>query len=539
MDLIFLLNEGDRQAFLRQLLSLGCTYICLWSYLPQPSNCFISMDGFYHEENQASSSLGSLAQRLFIDYRQSFIPFDDNGYVPGLAFKTRSPFMELNISDLQSLASNTVQLQFYEEARIKSAIFMGCTAGEIELGMSTDPQVDLRIEMRNLFPEDFSRQTAAARELPQPSDQNRPSSSSSSLRSLSIDSPEYPPLRFTNIAIPTTSFNTISESPKESTTAAATATATATSSSPQMYQQQAIQVMSQIRNTQFPTIESEDAAMTMTKAIFSIFSSPSSSSSSSQQSQAQQNVPAPAPIISRSSAFKSYQSALAPSSSTQMPARVRRQNTLNRAVTFFRRLNLIRTHEQIQGRRPTTTQLHHMISERKRREKLNVSFQALRSLLPPGTKKDKASVLSTAKDFLNSLKAQVADLNQKKQILEAQILPSKDLASSQEMEDGSSNLNERVHVQVTSIAESTSEARIVDLQVNVRGECSLMDLVIRVLEFLKQVSNVSLTSVQANTRMVQSTVVNHARLRLKIEGSEWDESAFQEAVKRVVEDLAL
>jgi hypothetical protein len=39
---------------------------------------------------------------------------------------------------------------------------------------------------------------------------------------------------------------------------------------------------------------------------------------------------------------------------------------------------------------PTSSQLNHMISERRRRERLNESFEALRGLLPPGSK-----VLST------------------------------------------------------------------------------------------------------------------------------------------------
>jgi hypothetical protein len=34
----------------------------------------------------------------------------------------------------------------------------------------------------------------------------------------------------------------------------------------------------------------------------------------------------------------------------------------------------------------TSSQLHHMFSERRRRERLNESFQTLRALLPPGTK---------------------------------------------------------------------------------------------------------------------------------------------------------
>lgn len=72
---------------------------------------------------------------------------------------------------------------------------------------------------------------------------------------------------------------------------------------------------------------------------------------------------------------------------------------MRRAISYYNRLNIDRRERFVRenatdgggdgsggGRVPTATQLHHMISERKRREKLNDSFQALRSLLPPGTK---------------------------------------------------------------------------------------------------------------------------------------------------------
>lgn len=38
MDIAFHLHEGQRHSFLQSVMhSYGCTYICLWSYLPQPS----------------------------------------------------------------------------------------------------------------------------------------------------------------------------------------------------------------------------------------------------------------------------------------------------------------------------------------------------------------------------------------------------------------------------------------------------------------------------------------------------------------------
>ncbi|KAK4415694.1 putative transcription factor [Sesamum alatum] len=527
MDSIFLLGEGERAAFLQQMVqSFGCAYICLWSYLPPPSNCLLALDGIYRDgSDQPSSSSGSLARRLFDAYRES-VNFVDSGRIPGFAFKNNLPYMELKLHDLQRMASSEVQLHFYQ-----TVVFMGCATGEIELGMSNDPQVDLQIEMKNLFPDDFSRQ-AISGEKPPPTDPNRPpSSSSSSLRSLSVDgSTEYSPLLFN---IPTSSF--IQEPAKESLNIGQTVLGETlrslpisapliTTTSPD-HHQAAIQALSQIRNVQFPTIESEDSAMT--KAILAVLSSPSSTSSSCHQ-QIPQNLP---PISHSPTAFRTYPSAALP----PVAARSSRKHSMfKRAVSFFRNLNMRRRQElQIQGNRPTTTQLHHMISERRRREKLNESFQVLRSLLPPGSKKDKASVLSSTTEYMSSLISQVEELRKRNQMLESQLSARKSEASDQDQVEGSSSSVERVNVEINQVSSSTSEARFLDLRVTVRGESSMLDLIIRVLEFLKQQRNVSLLSVESNTRMLESIPVHRIMLRLKIEGDEFDESAFQEAVTRV------
>ncbi|KAI8022955.1 putative transcription factor bHLH041 [Camellia lanceoleosa] len=473
--------------------------------------CLIFKDGFYKEEsiNQASSSSGSRARRLFDEYILSVFTVE-NDCVPGLAFKNNSPFMELKELDLQRLASVESQLQFYQ-----SAIFMGCMTGEIELGMSNDTQVNLQMEMMNWFPENLSQQ-APPRELQHLIDHKRPSSSSSSLRSLSLDSSEVSPFR---LNIPSPSY--LSEPPTEAPTEQ-TLRQLSTSISPL---HQALQALSQIRNPLFPTPETEEDAIR--KAFLSVISSSPSSSSSSLQSQ--QNIPPNFQVSEKaSSAFNRYRSVLGPS--TSMTTSSRRQSIAKRAITFFRSLGLTRAQEREQGSRPTSSQLHHMISERKRREKLNEMFQALRSLLPPGTKKDKASLLTSTTALLTSLKDQVAELTRRNQLLEAQLLPRKE--SSEEVTVLSSN--ERVRVEVTHVAELTlEEAQIIDLEVIVRGECNVLDLVMRTLEFLKQVNNVNLMSVEADTRLVESTSLNRVTLRLKIEGGEWDQSAFQEAVKRI------
>lgn len=390
--------------------------------------------------------------------------------------------------------------------------------------MSNNSQVNLEMELKNLFPEDFSRQALSREVLLQQADQNRATSSSSSLRSLSMDnSPDYSPFSFNINPSAGTSYMPpapITEAHLEQALRPLASTINLISPV-----QQAIQSLGQIRSTQFPTLEYEEAAMT--KAILAVISSsPPSPSSSSASHHPQQNV------VPRPTAFKSYKSALAPTS--QISSRVRRQGLFKSSISLYRSLSLFRAQGQLQqGTRPTSNQLHHMISERRRREKLNESFQALRSLLPPGSKRDKASVLSSTTDYLTSLKGQIEELSKKNQMLEAQ-LPRKEALTHEVSESTSEKLN----VWITDVGESNSEARVVNLQVNVRGETSLLDLVIRLLDFLKHVENVSLISVEAEMRMAETIPVNRVVLRLRIQGGEWDESAFQEAVRRVVADLA-
>ncbi|XP_022730753.1 putative transcription factor bHLH041 isoform X2 [Durio zibethinus] len=543
MDAVFHLDEASRAEFLQFLMhSTGGTYICLC--------CLIGWDGCFNEENTQPGALG-----LFVEYRQlifplendkydkifitKFVLFDQLSYIlginllgfllysglfPGFAFRNNRPYVELGEPELRNRASHRTQRQFYQEAGIKTAVFMGCRSGEIELGFSNVVQLNMEMEVRSFFPDDFSRQLSSiGDQLPQPTDPNRPSSSSSSLRSLSAGSPDSS-LIFT---IPSASHLQVP------TTETTTSSMQAISSPIDHPHQQAMQALSQMRsNIQLPTIESENDAMI--KAILAVLTSPSSSSSSSiaHHPQQSQNLPHNYQLNPKAcSAFKRYASALAPT--TPVRASLRAQSMLKRAILFYRKCNLARC-EQLLRSRPTSSQLHHMISERKRREKLNESFIALRSLLPSGTKKDKASVLTSARECLTSLKAQIVELSRQNQLLEAQLLPSREAAGGEA--NGSSN--ERIGVRITPASESTSEQRITDLRVSVRGERPIVDILIHLLEFLKLDRNVSLMSIEANTQITELGSVHHINLRLRIEGNGWDESSFQEAVRRLVADLA-
>ncbi|XWS72189.1 hypothetical protein CRYUN_Cryun02cG0018900 [Craigia yunnanensis] len=436
------------------------------------------------------------------------------GILPGFAFWNNSPYIERE-SELQNRASHRTQRQFYQ-----SSAGMGYKSGEIESGSSNVVQLNMEMEMRSFFQEDFSRQLSpVGDQLSQPIDPNRPSSSSSSLRSLSTGSPDSS-LIFT---IP-------SESHLQVLTETTPSSLQAISSSINDPHQQDMQALSQMRsNIQLPTLESENAAMT--RAILAVLTSPSSSSSAtSHHPQQSQNLPYNYQLNPKASAFKRYASVLVPPT-TQVRANLRSQSLLKRAILFYGKINLMRR-EQLLRSRPTSNHLQHMMSERKRREKLNESFHALRSLLPSGTKKDKASLLTSTKECLTSLKAQIVELSRQNQLLEAQLLPSREATG-----EVSGSSNERLNVQITPVSEPTSEQRIIDLRVSVRGEKPMVDILIHLLEFLKLDKNVSLMSNEANTQITELGSVNHVNLRLRIGGNGWNESTFHEAVRRLVADL--
>ncbi|KAJ9183811.1 hypothetical protein P3X46_007618 [Hevea brasiliensis] len=584
MDTVFSIpSQADRATYLRSLMqSFGCNYICLWFYRPQLNHCLYFLDGDYHEQtNQSGSSSGSLARWLFDKYRaEAFLIVNDR--VPGMAFGNKQPYTELNESELQRMASVSVQKQFYQEARIKTAVFMGCRSGEIEIGWSNGmTQINMENAMRSLFSEVvIPQKQSSPRELSHVIDPNWPSSSSSSLRSLSMDSPDSSPFLFN---VPTTSH--IPEVPQEtpslqqiSSTSSAIqqvlqslqpvqstsrplqlamqslqpepsttnplqlamqslqpVPSTTSPLQPAMQSlhpipsttnphQVAMQTFSLTRNVQLPSQESEDDAII--RAILAVLASPSTSTNSS----IMPNSPYHYRESQKASAFKNY---IAPTRQTRQ--NLHRQSMLKQAITYYRSLNILRP-EHMPASRPTNTQLHHMISERRRREKINETFEALRKLLPPDAKKDKASVLTRTREYLTSLNAQVEELRKRNQKLEAQVqqLPTKEVA-----EEGSESSNERIELRVAHVSESTSEEqRIIDLQVVLRGECPIQEILIRILEFLNQVNNVNVMSIEANTRTTESRSMNRVVLRLKIEGEEWDESGFQEAVRRVVDDLA-
>ncbi|MED6164058.1 hypothetical protein PIB30_086093 [Stylosanthes scabra] len=231
---------------------------------------------------------------------------------------------------------------------------------------------------------------------------------------------------------------------------------------------------------------------------------------------------------------------------------------MKRSIAFSRTLNLMRIRERfhfqqhhhhliIGTQNNNRKHLHHVILERRRRENENQCFRELRALLPPGTKKHKASVLVAAKEALKSLVAEIEKLNIRNQELETLLVGSSS-SSYVNVSNFSSSSSSSLNVAVLHVpgSSSSSEERMVDLQVAVvRGESSShdhdeSDIVIRLLEFLKSLHNqLSFVSMATNSTIntTQGTTLNQINFRIRIHVSEWDEPGFVEAVTRIVADL--
>ncbi|VAI77640.1 unnamed protein product [Triticum turgidum subsp. durum] len=182
----------------------------------------------------------------------------------------------------------------------------------------------------------------------------------------------------------------------------------------------------------------------------------------------------------------------------------------------------------------TTSQLHHVISERRRRERLNDSFQTLRALLPPGSKKDKANVLASTTEYMARLVSQVSQLREKNLQLEARL--------GLNQSPGFDPPGKTVEVEVTTGASTSTSAtpgqqsREVSVRVTVRAECDMSDLLTPLLARLKDAGGFAVLSVEARQ---QSSALARASLTLRIAEAgddAVDATRLEEALAKVVED---
>jgi hypothetical protein len=119
-----------------------------------------------------------------------------------------------------------------------------------------------------------------------------------------------------------------------------------------------------------------------------------------------------------------------------------------------------------------------MISERKRREKLNDSFHALRTVLPPGSKKDKTSILIIAREYVTSLKSKVCELEEKNQALQALLArgPTSGVGAEED---------KKVEIQITA-AGGDQSGEVCTVKIAARpARGNTTDVVLRTLQCLK------------------------------------------------------
>lgn len=190
---------------------------------------------------------------------------------------------------------------------------------------------------------------------------------------------------------------------------------------------------------------------------------------------------------------------------------------------MLRRVNMLKGEVKVEETQLSAYQMQHMVLERRRRERLNTSFHSLWELLPPGSKKDKTSVLCKTASYMKTLKTEIYELEERNRALEEHaVLPV-------EVEEESINPNERVIVTITESSQTKPETHHqIDLVIMVRVHCDLIRVVLCVLECIKTMNAISLLSLDAIPNTQQFKLF--ATLKLAIQGSSWDERTFKEAI---------
>ncbi|KAG8070277.1 hypothetical protein GUJ93_ZPchr0006g41487 [Zizania palustris] len=461
------------------------------------------------------------------------------------------------------------------------AAFMGCESGEIEVGFSTAKNSGdiLQASVEQVFSEDFLQQSLLEELLQLPT--TGPSSSSSSLPSVSVGSPADGSTSLLRTMLPTASSSTTTSSHRDR---AAVQVPPPSASSSLLHLRPPPRHVVPFGHhggahgnsvLHFPSAEADDAAMA--QAMLAVICSPSTSSaaltapsSSSPPMASKHRAQNRTPRWGKT-AFRPYNAALAPRAVLRRPPGAPGQRMIKIGISILKGMHRLRYSQERAATAPphwgdddddataappppTSSQLHHMISERRRRERLNDSFDQLRGLLPPGSKKDKATVLAKTLEYMNLLIAQISELEAKNRTLLQAQSHQRPNGSSGSMIRTVNKVHhhqlllrspDRVQVQVigggASTSSSSSESaasREVTVRVAVRaGGGDVSELVLRVLALLKEMGGFTVVSVDArqpsgNNGVAQASLTLRATL-----AGEFDDASLKEAVAKAVEGL--
>ncbi|RLM80548.1 hypothetical protein C2845_PM12G06970 [Panicum miliaceum] len=591
MDTLFVLGQESRLRILQRAAARvpGCAYLCAWAALPaaQPAAASSSsaatsarrllccLDAWFCDGGANCRGDAGRVRALFDAYRGSLCAAV-SGCVPGWAYKDGRAFMELPAHDLAASASLPAQQQFYQEAGIKMAAFMGCESGEIEVGMSTAASgspMSLESSLQQVFSEDFFQQSLLEELLQLPP--TGPSSPSSSLPSVSVGSP---------VAEGSTSLlRTMAVTPAAKPSSGSERQVTVPPHP--LYPRPPLAApFSRHGRVHFPSPDADDAAMA--EAMLAVISASSSSALPTPSTSTAASPPGnhhhhsarrwPRRRGTTTTAFRAYNAALAPRAPWRPPG-APGQRMIKMGISILRRMHMLRFSRERSGGTamaqrvpeeeedpppaPTSSQLNHMISERRRRERLNESFEALRGLLPPGSKKDKATVLAKTLDYMNILVAQIADLEARNRSLESRAhqhsnggggWKERPYSSPEQQEvvvlQGLSGASERVQVHVTAAAaggastpSSSSSSSAAGREVTVRVEAraahgDVAELVARALAVIRETGCFTVAAVDGGRRPGDG--VAHATFTLRATAGEFDEASLREAVMKAAEDSA-
>ncbi|TVU21380.1 hypothetical protein EJB05_31010, partial [Eragrostis curvula] len=269
------------------------------------------------------------------------------------------------------------------------------------------------------------------------------------------------------------------------------------------------------------------------------------------------NAHAHAPAPAKRGAFKSYARHLGPRRQAPKPGACG-QRMFKTALSVLSKMDMAAKYSQQQyyyqqqeaaeaplPPPPTVNQLQHMISERKRREKLNDSFHALKTVLPPGAKKDKTSILVRAREYIRSLESKAFELEEKNKSLETRLAQRGNGGAA-----GDSGDDEKVQIEITRAAkeELPVEPRdLCTLKIVVRSRCNMTDVVLRTLQCLKEKvgDDVNLVSMNTSTGGSAGPSQNCSSpqavltMQIKSPGANWDEQPVKDAVAKVVADALM
>ncbi|KAG2625146.1 transcription factor MYC2-like [Panicum virgatum] len=169
-------------------------------------------------------------------------------------------------------------------------------------------------------------------------------------------------------------------------------------------------------------------------------------------------------------------------------------------------------------------QLQHVLSERKRREKLNDSFKALKAVLPPAPKKDKASILIRARDYVNTLKSRLSELEERnRRLVELMQRQCDDGGDRDDVSD------EKIEVDINRAAAADETSHEFHLKIVVRSGCNAMDAVVAILECLKELGDVRLAAADTGRRATT--------LALQMKTSGCDDNFLKESVIKNVKGV--